>query len=73
MWEAFGPTQKSTSAGLMPGRGSRAGERENQEDVMNHVRVKNPEKNPEKISASRDQMPGTQRDRSLMVQSKYRN
>lgn len=40
---------------------------------MNHVRVKNPEKNPEKISASRDQMPGTQRDRSLMVQSKYRN
>ena len=48
MWEAFGPTQKRTSTGLMPGRGSRAGERENQEDVMNHVRVKNPEKNPEK-------------------------
>ena len=65
MWEAFGPTQKRTSTGLMPGRGSRAGERENQEDVMNHVRVKNPEKNPEKMSVSRDQMPGTQRDRCL--------
>lgn len=40
---AVGPIQKRIGAGLMPGRGSAAKERRNQEDVMN-VRAKNPEK-----------------------------
>lgn len=34
-WEALGHIHKRTGAGLMPGRGSRAGERRNQEDTNN--------------------------------------
>lgn len=43
-WKAVGPIQKRIGAGLQSGRGSRAKERWNQEDAMNNVRVKNPEK-----------------------------
>lgn len=39
-WEALGPIPRRTGAGVMPGKGSRAGERWNRGDT-NNVMVRN--------------------------------